>query len=168
MRKIIFVLGPSFAVWTVAALGQAPSPDGSNWRRLQQLPPHTKIHLSADRGGRTCTIDQVDEEQIACSHSGITGRHSYTYARSEVKSVKLAHYLRSSFTGLAAGGAIGLVAGVASAHGPQCNNNSPGFCLNIVSNGTVWTVTTVLGAVVGTAIAGPTDITRGSAIYRRP
>jgi hypothetical protein len=146
-----------WALLCSCACGQA-TPAATNWQQLQQIPLHTRVHVSADKMSRTCSIDSVTDENLTCSGS-VTNGH-YTFPRAEVKSVKVTRYGISAVGGTAIGAGAGFLFGVAAAHGSQGS-------FTIVSNQAVWGIFTAIGAVVGALIAGPLDLFRGPTVYRR-
>ena len=139
------------------ACGQA-TPAATNWQHLQQVPLRTRVHVSADKMSRTCSIDSITDEMLTCSGS-VTNGH-YTFPRAEIKSVKVTRYALSAVGGTAIGAGTGLVVGAAVAHGSQGS-------FTIVSNQAVWGIFAAIGAVIGALIAGPLDLFRGPTIYRR-
>jgi hypothetical protein len=132
---------------------------GSNWQRVQALPPHTLVHVSSDKMSRLCVIDSVDEAALQCSAKRVVAASHYTFPRTEVKSVKLTRYVGSTAGGIGIGAGVGLIFGVAVAHnsGPQ-----------LIGNGAVWGVTSAAGGIAGGLVGGPTDFLRGPTVYKRP
>jgi hypothetical protein len=141
---------------SVAALGQAPA--GSNWQRVQQLPPHAKVHVSADHKSRVCVIDSVDEDKLTCSTGRVVATSHYTFTRSEIKSIKVTRYLVSTAVGAGIGGGVGAAAGAAAFSG----NGS------LVHGGQAAAVLGGGFAFVGGVIGLTTDFVRGPTVYRRP
>lgn len=135
------------------ATAQQPAA-GSNWGRVQQLPPHTKVHISADHHSRTCIIESATDSTLVC-----TGGHQF--ARTEIKSVKLTRRGISTLAGAGIGAGVGFAVGAGAAHGSQSGQ------FNIVSNQDVWAAGALAGGVIGAALGAPTDFLRGPTIYRR-
>jgi hypothetical protein len=141
-------------LFPAGAMGQTA---GSNWQRVQQLPPHTKVHIKADSKSRVCTIDNVDEDKLTCTASRVVQSSRYTFQRSEIKSIKVTRYALSTVVGAGIGAGVG--AGIGAAiHGKD----------DLFSTGEVVGVTAAICAVPGAIVGGLTDFTRGPTIYRRP
>ncbi len=141
------VLGLSSAGFGQSRSGAA-SPAGAtnDWQRVKQLPLHTKVHIDADKKGRTCTIDAVDDESLTCS----SGHKGKTFARAEIKSVTLTRYGWSTLAGLGMG--LGIGAAIA-ATGPS-DSLGRGGAAGIV-------------LIAMPVITGTTDMLRGPVVYRR-
>jgi hypothetical protein len=125
----------------------SPASAASDWQRVERVPLHTKVHVDADKKGRTCLLDSVNDQSLTCT-SGHTGR---TFSRAEIKSVKLTRYGWSTLGGLAIGLGVG---GAIAATGPS----------DSIARGAAGGLCIVAGAVVG----GMTDMFRGPVVYRRP
>jgi hypothetical protein len=134
-------------------------PAGSNWQRVRQLPPQTRVHISSDRMSRVCSIDVVEEDKLTCSAGRVVSISHFVFPRAEIKSIQATRYLGSAAGGLGIGAGAGLIFGFAVAH--------KGGDDQIVSNKEIWAGTSAAGAVIGAAIGGPTDFLRGPTIYRR-
>jgi hypothetical protein len=130
-------------------LGQSPA-NGANWQRVQQLPAHTKVHISADTKGRTCSIESVTDDSLTCGH--------HAFAKSEIKSIKLTRYAASTAAGAAigAGGGAAIGAGIAA--------SGDGFFTKRETAG----VLAVIGVIPGALIGWGTDFAKGPTVYRRP
>jgi hypothetical protein len=140
----------------LSAYGQTQAA-GANWQRVQQLPLHTQIHIKADSKDRVCSIDTVDEGHLSCSTGGVVkGRH-YTYQRSEIKSIKLPHYVRSTLLATAIGASAGAITGF------EASKNSSEYSSQAVAAGGGAVFFGVIGAVIGAV----TDFTLGPTVYRR-
>jgi hypothetical protein len=151
----------AFCVLLVSAnvLAQAPAA-GANWQRVQQLPLHTHVHIASDKMSRVCEVDSVDAEMLSCSAGHMVNTAHYTFARTEIKSIKVTRYIGSTVGGAAIGAGSGLVIGVGVAHTTQS--------FPIVSNKAIWGIFSAAGGIAGALIGGPTDFLRGPTIYRRP
>jgi hypothetical protein len=132
---------------------------GSNWQRVQQLPLHTRVHVSADSKSRLCSIDKVDETQLICSAGRVVESSHFTFQRGDIKSIKLSRQMRSTLVGAGVGAAAGAVIGVAINQGP---NQFIHF-----SNATVAGVAAIILAVPGAFVGLATDFARGPTVYRR-
>ena len=137
----------------------APAPAGSNWSRVQALPPGTGLHING-LPHTTCTFASADADNITCSKSG--GK-SVTYARAGIKSIKLTHRLRSTLVGTGIGAGTGAIFGFAVG-----TDHSHGFFGDNAFRGAITLFFGTIGAVVGTPIGALTDFTAGSAIYKAP
>lgn len=158
------VVGLSSGLVAQTNTGQPNSVVGSvttvpgDWARVKQLKPHTRVHLSTDRGSHLCSVDAVDDVSLTCS-SGHSGK---AYARAEIKSIKVTQYAWSTVGGTLIGAGTGVLVGlVCCAH-----NGSSGFGpladdVAIVSGAAV-------GAVAGAGVGAATDLFRGPVVYRRP
>ena len=137
-------------------------PAGSNWSRVQALPPHTGLHLTTDHGGHGCHVFAVSDDSLTCEGGG--RKAGRVFQKAEIQHIKLTHYVRSTLVGAGVGGGIGAIAGAIGGRTPPCT----GFCFNILGPGAVAAIVGTAGAVVGAAVGGPTDFARGSSIYVRP
>jgi hypothetical protein len=147
--RLIALSGLTASVLAITALAQSPA--GSNWDHLKALPANTKLHVSADKGGHTCRLVSVDDAALVCG--------SHTFARAEVKSVKLTRYGVSYGVGTAIGAGAGAGIGVAVVSGDNLFSNDKGKAAGIGL---------ALGAGVGALATGPVDLFRGPTVYRRP
>jgi hypothetical protein len=143
----------------VTALAQTPQL-ASGWERLKALPVHTRVHVSADKMSRTCNLVSVDDDTLVCSKSRLVSTAHYTFARQEVKSVKLTRYIASTLVGIGVGAGVGAILGRVVS--PPNKNAFLDFS-SITRD-----AFTVGGAVAGGAAGGPTDFLRGPTVYQRP
>jgi hypothetical protein len=141
-------LGLSFSGMAQSTVvGASPATAENDWQRVKQLPLHTKVHIDADKKGRTCLIDAVDEMSLTCS----SGHKGSSFPRTEIKSVKLTRYGWSTLAGLGIG--IGIGTAIA-ATGP---------------NDSLWRGGAAGAVVIAMpVITGTTDMLRGPVVYRRP
>jgi hypothetical protein len=138
---------------------QAPS-TGGGWDRLKHLPVHTRVHVAADKQSKVCAIDLVDDATLQCSK----GHAQYSFARDEVKSVKLTRYTRSTLVGLGIGLGAGAGVGAAIGHSKEKPNDFfPGLTTDAFT-----AIGGAVGLIAGGAIGGPTDFLRGPTVYQRP
>jgi hypothetical protein len=132
----------------------------SGWDRVRHLPAGTRVHVAGDTKSKTCAIELVDDATLRCSK----GNSQYSFARAEVKSVKLTRYGRSTLAGmgigLAAGAGVGAIAGHAQ---EKPDDFFPGLSTEAYA-----AVGGAAGLIAGGAIGGPTDFLRGPTLYRRP
>jgi hypothetical protein len=150
---LLLLLGP-----LVHASGQTSADAG--WSRLKALPAHTRVHVSGDKQSKVCAIDLVDEATLQCSR----GNSQYSFARAEVKSVKLTRYTRSTLVGMGIGLGVGAGVGAIAGHTQEKPNDFfPGLTTAAFA-----AVGGAGGLVIGGAIGGPTDFLRGPTVYRRP
>lgn len=134
-----------------AALAAAQTPAaGTNWDHLKALPAQTRLHVSADRGGHTCSLVSVDDTALLC------GR--YTFQRADVKSVKLTRYGTSYGVGTAVGAGAGAGVGLALVSGDSFFHDDKGKAAAIGL---------LLGGAVGALISGPADLFKGPTVYLR-
>ena len=145
---VLCVLGLSCSGMAQSSVvGASPAVAENNWQRVMKLPLHTKVHIDADKNGRTCLIDAVDDVSLTCS----SGDKGSSFPRTEVKSVKLTRYKWSTLVGLGMGFGIGAAI---AATGP---------------NDSLWRGGAAGGVMVAIpVIAGTTDMLRGPVVYRRP
>ena len=153
MRNFLFTL---LVCGTTVSLHAQAAPIADSWGHLAALPAHTHLHVSADGGGKTCYLIAVDEQTLTCGRQDGKPKGQRVFARASVQSVKLTRYGVST----AAGAGIGAGAGAAVGFGMTQNPNG-------WFNGAVRGVVTVMGAVAGAAVCGPTDAFRGPVVYRR-
>lgn len=150
----------SFAASLAAALpafAQTPAA-GADWRRLQQLPKGTRLHVAADAKTRLCNLDQVTDDALTCSKGRLLGAAHYTFARAEIKSIKLTRYTVSTLAGAGIGAGVAGAISLATIRGGTF----------IDFSGPARAVITVAGGVLGAAATGPADAFRGPTLYRRP
>jgi hypothetical protein len=148
----------------VSALALRAQPSlGDSWHGLSALPAGAHMHVSSDRKSHTCYFQSADDAGLVC-----TGRHSggasYTFPRSEVRSVKLTRYTVSTLVGMGIGAGAGL--GIGAAVGPKSSSSSLDFSgldrdVDLGLGG-------VIGFIAGGAVGGPSDFLRGPVVYRRP
>ena len=150
LRRLFLVF--TAILFAAAANAQAPAA-GSNWDHLKALPPNTRMHVSADKGGHTCRLVSVDDASLICG--------SHTFARAEVKKVKLTRYGVSYAAGAGIGAGVGLGVGLGLASGTQ-----DGFFKD--SKGQFGGIGAGVGAALGALVTGPADLFRGPTVYRRP
>jgi hypothetical protein len=157
MKIMLFVLLLCGASASLAAQG---SSTGASWDRLKHLPPQTRVHVAADNQSKVCAIDLVDDATLQCSK----GHSQYSFARAEVKSVKLTRYTRSTLVGLGIGLGVGAGVGAIAGHAEEKPNDFfPGLTTDAFA-----AIGGAVGAIAGAAIGGPTDFMRGPTLYRRP
>jgi hypothetical protein len=130
-----------------SVVAASPAVAENDWQRVKQLPAHTKVHIDADKNGRTCLIDAVDDVALTCSSK----HKASSFPRSEIKSIKLTRYGWSTLAGLGMG--LGIGAAIA-ATGPN-DSLGRGAAAGVV-------------IVALPVITGTTDMLRGPVVYRRP
>ena len=140
---------------------------GSNWERVKALPADTGVHVTTDHGGKTCHIFAVTDDTLTCAKG--SNAAGAVLQRTEIKHIKLTHYVRSALVGAGIGGGIGATVGAIAGRTKPCPAGG-GFCLNGIGlgPGTVALVFGVGSAVLGSVAGGATDLARGSSIYTRP
>ena len=129
--------------------------DLSSWSHVQNLPAKTKVHITIDSGGTTCTLFAVTEDTLTCA-SGLGSKSAgKVIQRNTVKHIKLTRYGVSTAAGFGIGAATGAAISAAS--------TTRGDWLR----GLAIAVFTGIGAVPGAVIGGTTDFTRGPTVYVR-
>ena len=161
------ILVALFAASSGVAHAQAPaSIQADTWRHLSALHPGTHIHISSDKKSRTCFFASADDATLVCSrkHSGGT---QYTFARAEVRTVKLTRYTLSTVAGLGigVGAGLGIGAAIAPAVAPKSNS---GLDFSGLDREVITGIGGAIGFLAGGAVGGPTDFLRGPTLYRRP
>jgi hypothetical protein len=146
------------AVTTVRAQASSDS-----WHHLSALPAGTHVHISSDKHSRTCYFQSSDDAHLICTRGHSSGT-SYTFSRSEVRTVKLTRYGLSALAGMGIGAGAGLAIGAAAA--PRSSTSS--FDLSGIGRPIDIAISGVIGFLAGGAIGGPTDFLRGPVVYRRP
>jgi hypothetical protein len=145
----------------------APQPPaGSNWSRVEALPPHTGLHLTTDHGGHSCRVFAVNDDTLTCEGSGRTAGR--VFQRAEIRHIKLTHYVRSTLVGAGVGAGIGAISGGIAGRSHCTASGGFNFCGIGIGAGGVAAIFGVGAGVLGAAIGGPTDFARGSSIYVRP
>jgi len=150
----------------VMLLCAAPAPlvaqasGGGSWDRVRHLPAGTRVHVAADNQSKTCALDLVDDATLRCSK----GTSQYSFARAEVKSVKLTRYGRSTLVGLGIGLGVGAGVGAIAGHAQEKPNDFfPGLSTEAYA-----AIGGTAGLVAGGVIGRLTDFTRGPTVYLRP
>jgi hypothetical protein len=134
----------------------SPTNAAGDWQRVKQLPVHTRVHLSTDKKGLTCSIDAVDDGSLTCS----SGHLGTAYPRAEIKSIKVTRYPVSVVGGAGIGAGVG--AGIGAAF------KSSGGIASGAANGVKIGIGAVAGGLGGAAVGAATDMFRGPLVYRRP
>jgi len=149
LPALLFVL-----VSPVQPLAQQPAqptpPAGSNWQRVQALPIGTSIRLDAGKRHQSCILSAIDADSLTCVHG-----KSLTFARSEIRTIKISHRVRSALIAAAIGAGAG--AGIMEAA------DKPGSWFH----GAVVGVGAVIGVAIGAPIGALTDFAH-STVYRAP
>jgi hypothetical protein len=122
--------------------GQSPAHD-SGWLRVQQLPLHTKVHISSEKKAKTCPVAAVDEQSVTCANGT-------SFSRAEIKSIKLTRYGWSTLGGLGIGFGVGATIAATGPNDSLTRGGAAGLCV-------------IGGAVIG----GVSDMFRGPTIYQR-
>ncbi len=117
--RILYLTAPSLLVCSVLSLSAqtavtAPSDD---WRRVEQLSPHTGIKISADHKHANCFVDSVNDEILVCSHTSKGGSDTIAFPRAEIRKIKLSNKRKSTLGGLGLGLAVGAGAGAGTLEG---------------------------------------------------
>ena len=149
LPALLFVL-----VSPAQLLAQQPAqptpPAGSNWQRVQAIPMGTSIRLDAGKRHQSCVLSAVDAESLTCVHG-----KSLTFARSEIRTIKISHRVRSALIAAAIGAGAG--AGIMEA------TDKPDSWFH----GAVVGIGAVIGAAIGAPIGALTDFAH-STVYRAP
>jgi hypothetical protein len=166
-RSLRFLLIVSAVLTTGCLTTQAQSPAITDtWHHLSALPPGTRLHISSDKKSRTCFFASADDQSLICSRKRSSGTH-YTFARSEVRTVKLTRYTLSTVAGMGigAGAGLGIGAAVGQAASPKTDSS---FDFSGIGRDVITGIGGVVGFIAGGAIGGPADFLRGPTLYRRP
>ena len=128
---------------------------------------NTKLHVATDHGGKTCRVFSVAEDTLTCAKGNNAA--GIIMQRAEIRHITLAHYGRSTLVGAAIGGGVGATAGAIGGRTEPCPAGQ-GFCLNGlgIGAGGVAAIFGVAGGILGSAVGGLSDMTRGSSVYTRP
>ncbi len=148
---------------SVAAHAQTPA---DTWHHLAALQPGTHIHISSDKKSRTCFFESADDQNLACSRRRSSGE-KFTFARAEVRTVKLTRYTLSTIAGMGigAGAGLGIGAAVGQIASPKTNSS---LDFSGIGRDVITGIGGAVGFIAGGAIGGPTDFLRGPTLYRRP
>ena len=156
-----FFLATAIGCVTCAAQS-SPSPAGSDWGKVQQIPIGTLIRVSSQHRPTVCSFATADAETLTCTQTRtfffVPVTHRLLYQRREVSLVKLSRLPLSVLAGAAigAGAGAGLGAGIEGAHS---GNDDPHL---------LTTTFAVLGASLGAGIGSATDFLAGPVVYRAP
>jgi hypothetical protein len=170
IAKPAAILCLAFIALAATAVAEKPPSQsmGDTWSHIAALPPSTRMHVAADKNGKTCYLVSSDDAKLTCSKGKDSSGDSYTFARADVKSVKLTRKGRSTLVGLLIGGGAGW--GVGALVGHFKDPNHPGAILDF--SGLSRDVDTGIGIGVGLVGGGvlgvTTDFLRGPTIYQRP
>lgn len=148
MRKLL--LFATLLLASGASAQTTPPSTGHGWDRVQALAPGTHIRVHTRSHDRVdCHVHSVSADTLSCGLSVVL-------QRSEIKSIKTAHRVRSTVIGVVAGYfATGLIALLGADH---CNSVGCAAAVAVVA----------LAVFVGTPIvAFLTDFT-ASTIYKEP
>jgi hypothetical protein len=159
---IITVALVTLATSSGAAHAQASA---DKWHRLAALQPGTHIHISSDKKSRTCFFASADDATLVCSRKN-SGGTQYSFARADVRTVKLTRYSLSTIAGIGigAGAGFGIGAAIAPAVAPKSNS---GLDFSGLDREAITILGGAFGLIAGGAIGGPTDFLRGPTLYRR-
>ena len=146
----------------------APPPAGANWQSVKVIPLHNKIHIAADSKGRKCNFVAADDESLTCSAGSSATAKKFTYARADVRSVKLTRYTASTLAGMGIGLGAGLAVGAVIGHVEDPPEPNQFLDFSSLGRGLITGVGGIVGFAAGGTIGGPTDFLRGPTIYRRP
>jgi hypothetical protein len=149
-----FLVSSSFVFITVAS-GQATAKPGSDWSRVQALPPGTTLHVKAVKNGGLCHLKSTSAEGLICEGTGGKSFHPV----SDIRAVQIAHRGRSAAILGAVGAGVGV--GVVAA-----SSKAIGFGGG--AKGAVFAGGVGLGALVFAPIGFFSDAFRGETIYSAP
>jgi hypothetical protein len=139
----------------------APAPPaGSNWHRVQALPPGVAIDVKARKQHVRCKFSGATDDSLTCSRD--TGA-PIVLQRADVQSVKIGHRVRSTLIGAGVGG--GTLAIVGFAVGTNGNADSL-FGKNFL-RGAIAGVFGAIGVAAGGGIGAATDFSK-STVYTAP
>ncbi|MGD0368306.1 MAG: hypothetical protein ABSA94_12695 [Acidobacteriaceae bacterium] len=165
--RLVIALSLATIAGSVPTTAHAQAPAlADTWHHLAILLPGTRVHISSDKKGRTCFFASVDAATLVCSRRPSSGTH-YTFARSEVRTVKLTRYTLSTLAGMGIGAGAGLGIGAAVGHSVETTTNSF-FNFTSLGRDVITGLGGAIGFVAGGAIGGPSDFLRGPTLYRRP
>ena len=157
----VLLLATLHAAAPFRSVAQTNTPAVDGWTRVEALRTGTKVHISLDRGGKTCHIYSVTDDALTCANGKTAGD---VIQRGQIKQIKVPHVLRSTFTGLAVGVGVGAITGYAIGRSNDCRVKP---CFDIIGPGTVAAIGGIGFGVVGAGVGAATDFTRGGAIYKR-
>ena len=131
----------------------------TNWQAVQALPLHLRVQVKADTRKSDCHITSVTDDKLTCAEA--------SFARSEIKSIKLTNKTRSILGSFGAGMAIGAGAGAIAFGAPDPGSPNSWF---YVSRGEAAAIGAGLGSAVGGitgAIVGASGNRFSKTIYKR-
>jgi hypothetical protein len=105
------------AAIALPAPAQAAPPAGSDWQHVKALPINTYIHVQARTRHSVCTLKAVADDSLDCEYDTGVGTKELTFQRDEIKTIKIAHRVRSAFIGAGVGAGAGATAGAIYARG---------------------------------------------------
>ena len=132
-------------------------PAGSDWRYVQALPVGTSVYVNAKTRHKACKLRSVDADSFTCFGVG----KDAVFQRAEIKTIKIAHRVRSTLVATVPGDAmiVGGAVGLAADHG------CAGIACNLLPGAVL--LGGVAVAAIGAPIGALTDFTR-STVYRAP
>jgi hypothetical protein len=148
-----------------AAICHAQASLGNSWPHLSALPGGTRIHVSSDKKSHTCYFQSADDASLVCSGKHGGGK-SYSFPRSEVRSVKLTRYTVSTLAGMGIGAGAGFGIGAAAGQAVAPKTNSS-FDFSSLDREAITLLGGVFGFIAGGAVGGPADFLRGPVVYFR-
>jgi hypothetical protein len=93
LRGFVVGMMVSFSACAQNPMTNPPTAKPTGWQRVQGLGPHSKIRIKSDSRNAICFLHFADEQQLTCSPSESIGSSTLTFARSEIKSIKLSHWM---------------------------------------------------------------------------
>lgn len=160
-------LSPSTSAQTLTRSG---APALNDWHSVQSLTARTRIRLTTGKKKTACFIDSVTEDHLICSLSSSKAGSQTSYAKEEIKEIKLTNRSRSTVIGTAVGGGIGAGVGalVAVAINSSEKNQNSICCRNSDAALAGGAVIGAAGAITGAALGYAKDWFAGPIVYRRP
>lgn len=153
MRMICLAVAMlSFLVGGPCAVCQQTAPVLSGWARVAALPSGTPIHVHGRTHSASCRVKSVEAEALTCV--GKDGAKPETFAKAEIRTIKISHRGRSAAAGAGIGAGAGIILGASTA-------GSDG----LFTRGELASAFAIVFAVIGALVGLATDFTVAT-IYR--
>jgi len=157
MKRLTIILLAIPLAAAAQSVPDAPQPASPAWIRVQTLGRGERIILTAMDGQKAyCDFGGATNDTLFCDSSPWSGRGGFEVARTRIAEIRRNDKLRNFHIAIAAGTAVGAVAGAATAPGHDNADARLGYGL---AGGLV-------GFVAGCLVAVPVTLLPGRLIYR--
>ncbi|MGH9589992.1 MAG: hypothetical protein ACRD25_06330 [Terracidiphilus sp.] len=158
MKRLAVLLAIPLAQAAIAqSVPDAPQPASAAWSHVENLGQGDRIIVTAANGQRAyCDFAGATNDMLFCDSSPWSGRGGFQLERTRIAVIRHNDRMRNFHIAIAAGTAVGAIAGAAAAPG---HGNADGW-LGYGSAGAL------VGFVAGCFVAAPVALLPGRLIYR--